>query len=160
MEAIKELLLHVKDDDLVVFTVLIHDNKKTWVENKFNGSMKAAEVAYINNVKSIVTWLRTNSPKGHFVWTTSNSYIESRCPKKFRKYQRNRRILRISSIARKYWMEQGFPVLDTFDLTGIVCRSKKCSLDGGHFNSAVNWVKSQLLLNHFCKPKSCETIFI
>ena len=156
MDSVKALLTEVKDDDLVIFTLLIHDNKADWVENEFNGSKERAEVAYLNNVKNIVKWISTNRPKGQIVWTTSNSYIESLVPGVYRDYQTNQRILRISSAARSYWLEAGFPVLDTFHLTGIACRTRECSLDGGHFNSAVNRAKSSLLLNYYCRPKSCE----
>jgi len=132
------------------------DNKADWVENEFNGSKERAEVAYLNNVKNIVKWISTNRPKGQIVWTTSNSYIESLVPGVYRDYQTNQRILRISSAARSYWLEAGFPVLDTFHLTGIACRTRECSQDGGHFNNAVNRAKSSLLLNYYCRPKSCE----
>ncbi len=50
MDSVKALLTEVKDDDLVIFTLLIHDNKADWVENEFNGSKERAEVAYLNNV--------------------------------------------------------------------------------------------------------------
>jgi len=156
MDSVKALLTEVKDDDLVIFTLLIHDNKADWVENEFNGSKERAEVAYLNNVKNIVKWISTNRPKGQIVWTTSNSYIESLVPGVYRDYQTNQRILRISSAARSYWLEAGFPVLDTFHLTGIACRTRECSQDGGHFNNAVNRAKSSLLLNYYCRPKSCE----
>ena len=156
MDSVKALLTEVKDDDLVIFTLLIHDNKADWVENEFNGSKERAEVAYLNNVKNIVKWISTNRPKGQLVWTTSNSYIESLVPGVYRDYQTNQRILRISSAARGYWLEAGFPVLDTFHLTGIACRTRECSQDGGHFNNAVNRAKSSLLLNYYCRPKSCE----
>ena len=156
MDSVKALLTEVKDDDLVIFTLLIHDNKADWVENEFNGSKERAEVAYLNNVKNIVKWISTNRPKGQIVWTTSNSYIESLVPGVYRDYQTNQRILRISSAARSYWLEAGFPVLDTFHLTGIACRTRECSQDGGHFNSAVNRAKSSLLLNYYCRPKSCD----
>ena len=156
MDSVKALLTEVKDDDLVIFTLLIHDNKADWVENEFNGSKERAEVAYLNNVKNIVKWISTNRPKGQIVWTTSNSYIESLVPGVYRDYQTNQRILRISSAARSYWLEGGFPVLDTFHLTGIACRTRECSQDGGHFNNAVNRAKSSLLLNYYCRPKSCE----
>ena len=156
MDAIKTLLTEVKDDDLIIFTLLIHDNKADWVKNEFNGSKEKAEVAYLNNVKNLVKWISTNRPKGQLVWTTSNSYIESLVPGVYRDYQTNQRIFRISSAARSYWLEAGFPVLDTFHLTGIACRTRECSQDGGHFNSAVNRAKSSLLLNYYCRPKSCE----
>ena len=156
MDSVKALLTEVKDDDLVIFTLLIHDNKADWVENEFNGSKEKAEVAYLDNVKNIVKWISTNRPKGQIVWTTSNSYIESLVPGVYRDYQTNQRILRISSAARSYWLEAGFPVLDTFHLTGIACRTRECSQDGGHFNNAVNRAKSSLLLNYYCRPKSCE----
>jgi len=155
IDAVKQLFLNIKDDDLIVFNLLIHDNKKTWVEKQFKGNLHSAETAYLKNVKNIVEWLKNQNPKGKFVWTTSNSYNEMKVSARYRKYQANKRILRISSNARNIWIQANFPVLDSFHLTGVACRS--CTFDGGHFNSMTNWAISQLLLNFFCRPRSCNS---
>lgn len=120
---VKTLLTHVKDDDLVVFNALIHDNKRNRVQSpQFKGNMKAAETSYLGLVKDLAEWLAAQTPKGRFVWSTSTSYKEKKVPLEFRKYQTNKRILEINKKAAEIWKEKGFPVSDVFHLT-LACQA-------------------------------------
>ena len=78
MEAIKELLLNIKNDDLIVFNVFIHDNKRNRVQSKeFNGDMRKAEQFYLLKVSELVEWLQAQKPSAKIIWSTSTSYKES-----------------------------------------------------------------------------------
>jgi len=156
MEAIKALFLHIRNDDLIVFNVLIHDNKRNRVQSQeFNGDMRKAEQYYLSKVNEFVDWLRAQKPKAKIVWSTSTSYKENKVPSEFRRYQRNKRILDINRKARDIWIDAGFPVLDVFHLT-LACQAKSCTEDGSHHNRMVNRAKAHVLLNYFCRPSSCD----
>ena len=156
MEAIKELLLNIKNDDLIVFNVLIHDNKRNRVQSKeFNGDMRKAEEFYLSKITELVEWLQAEKPSAKIVWSTSTSYKENKVPSEFRKYQQNKRILEINRKARDIWIEAGFPVLDVFHIT-LACQAKSCTEDGSHHNRMVNRAKAHVLLNYFCRPASCD----
>ena len=149
MEAKKELLLNIKNDDLIVFNVLIHDNKRNRVQSKeFNGDMRKAEEFYLSKISELVSWLQAQKPSAKIIWSTSTSYKENKVPLEFRRYQRNKRILEINRRA-------GFPVLDVFHIT-LACQAKSCTEDGSHHNRMVNRAKAHVLLNHFCHPTSCD----
>ena len=122
---------------------------------EFKGNMRKAELFYLSKVKQLSNWMKDQKPHGKFVWSTSNSYKEEKVPSQFRRYQRNKRILRINSKARTYWLDAGFPVLDVFHIT-MACQAKTCSNDGSHHNRMVNRAKAHVLLNYFCRPQSCE----
>jgi len=50
MIAIKDLFSNVKNDDLIIVNVLIHDNKSKRVQSReFKGNMKKAEQFYLEN---------------------------------------------------------------------------------------------------------------
>jgi len=155
MEAIKELLLNIKNDDLIVFNVLIHDNKRNRVQSReFNGDMRKAEQFYLSKISELVVWLQALEPKANIVWSTSTSYKENKVPTEFRRYQRNKRILEINRKARDIWIEARFPILDVFHIT-LACQEKSCTEDGSHHNRMVNRAKAHVLLNYFCRPYSC-----
>jgi lysophospholipase L1-like esterase len=154
-DAVKVLLQHVKDDDLVVFNALIHDNKRNRVESpQFKGNLKAAETFYLSKVRELSRWIKELDPKGKIVWSTSTSYKENKVPEQFRKYQSNKRILDINKRAAQYWKEAGIPVLDIFHIT-LACQAETCTADGSHHNRMVNRAKAHVLLNYFCHPNSC-----
>jgi len=156
MEAIKELFLNIKNDDLIIFNVLIHDNKRNRVQSKeFNGDMRKAEEFYLLKVSELVVWLQAQKSSAKIIWSTSTSYKENKVPLEFRRYQRNKRILEINRKARDIWIEAGFPVLDVFHIT-LACQAKSCTEDGSHHNRMVNRAKAHVLLNHFCRPSSCD----
>jgi len=151
----KELFLNIKNDDLIVFNVLIHDNKRNRVQSReFNGDMKKVEQFYLSKINELVGWLRVQKPSAKIVWSTSTSYKENKVPLEFRRYQRNKRILDINGKARNVWIEAGFPVLDVFHTT-LACQAKSCTGDGSHHNRMVNRAKAHVLLNIFCRPSSC-----
>ena len=156
MEAIKALFSSIKNDDLIVFNVLIHDNKRNRVQSQeFKGDMRKAEQYYLSKVNEFVDWLRAQKPRAKIVWSTSTSYKENKVPSEFRRYQRNKRILDINRKARDIWIDAGFPVLDVFHLT-LACQAKSCTEDGSHHNRMVNRAKAHVLMNYFCRPSSCD----
>ena len=153
---IKELLRHIKDEDLVVINALIHDNKRNRVQSaEFKGNMKAAENHYLKLVEELVNFVVELQPKGRFVWSTSTSYKEKKVPLQFRKYQMNKRIMDINDKAAQMWWRAGFPVLDVFHLT-LACTADSCTKDGSHHNRMVNRAKAHVLLNHVCRPAECD----
>ena len=156
IDDIKALLTHIKDDDLVVFNALIHDNKRNRVISpQFKGDMKKAENYYVSLVEDLAKWLAEQKPKGKFIWSTSTSYKEKKVPLQFRKYQMNKRILAINNRAAEIWKKNGFPVSDVFHLT-LACQANSCTKDGSHHNRMVNRAKAHVVLNHFCRPESCD----
>jgi len=155
IDALKELFSNIKDDDLIILNVLIHDNKRNRVQSReFRGDMKKAELFYLSKIEELVKWLKNGNPKGKIVWSTSTSYKEEKVPAQFRQYQRNKRILEINRKARDIWLEAGFPTLDVFHIT-FACQAKTCTEDGSHHNRMVNRAKAHVLLNFFCNPPSC-----
>jgi hypothetical protein len=151
--SLKQLLPNIINDDLIVMNLLIHDNKRNRVQSsEFKGNMRKAEIFYLSKVWQLSSWLKDQKPRGKFVWSTSNSYKEEKLPSQYKRFQRNKRILRINSRARAYWREAGFPVLDVFHIT-MACQSKYCTNDGSHHNRMVNRAKAHVLLNYFCQPK-------
>lgn len=156
MEAIKDLFSNINNDDLIVFNVLIHDNKRNRVQSReFKGNMKKAEQFYLAKISEFVNWLQAQKPNAKVVWSTSTSYKEHKVPSEFRRYQRNTRILDINRKARDIWSDAGFPVLDVFHVT-LACQAKSCTEDGSHHNRMVNRAKAHVLLNNFCRPTSCD----
>jgi len=155
IDHLKVLLTKVKDADLVVLNVLIHDNKRNIVVGRFKGDKGAAAASYSTNVLELSRWMREQRPKGTFVWATSTSYKEKKVPAEFRPYQGNQRILGINRKAKKYWTEAGFPTLDVFHITHA-CQADSCSFDGSHHNRMVNRAKAHVLLNHLCRPAECD----
>ena len=155
LDPLKVILSHIKNDDLIVFNVLIHDNKKYRVESKqFRGNMKSAEIFYLMKVSEFSKWVKKQKFKAKFVWSTSTSYKEAKVHKVYRPYQKNKRILEINKKARHIWLSTGFPVLDVFHLTQA-CRAHSCTADGSHYNRMINRAKAQVLLNYFCRPAEC-----
>ena len=62
MEAIKALFSSIKNDVLIVFNVLIHDNKRNRVQSQeFKGDMRKAEQYYLSKVNEFVDWLRAQT---------------------------------------------------------------------------------------------------
>ena len=136
MEAIKDLFSNINNDDLIVFNVLIHDNKRNRVQSReFKGNMKKAEQFYLAKISEFVNWLQAQKPNAKVVWSTSTSYKEHKVPSEFRRYQRNTRILDINRKAG-YLGDAGFPVLNVFTLSSRVVKS--CTEDGSHHNRMVN----------------------
>lgn len=155
LDPVKVILSHIKNDDLIVFNVLIHDNKQYRVESKqFRGNMKAAEIFYLMKISELSKWVKKQKFKAKFVWSTSNSYKEEKVHKVYRRYQKNKRILDINKRARYIWLSDDFPVLDVFHLTQA-CRAHSCTSDGSHYNRMVNRAKAHVLLNYFCRPAEC-----
>jgi hypothetical protein len=147
----------VKRSGVIVLNLLIHDNKEFRVQSReFKGNMRAAEAYYLEKVRELSKWMwtYTTNARAEFVWCTSNSYKDSKVPKRYQRYQRNRRILGINAKARNYWIHMGYPVLDVFHITAA-CKASSCTADGSHYNRMVNRAKAQVLLNYLCKPSSC-----
>ncbi|CAL6334622.1 unnamed protein product [Bathycoccus prasinos] len=160
METIKELFSNINNDDLIVFNVLIHDNKRNRVQSReFKGNMKKAEQFYLAKISEFVNWLQAQKPNAKVVWSTSTSYKEHKVPSEFRRYQRNTRILDINRKARDIWSDAGFPVLDVFHVT-LACQAKSCTEDGSHHNRMVNRAKAHVLLNNFCRPSSDNVLVL
>ena len=157
LESLKTLLTYaMKNGDAIVLNVLIHDNKEYRVQSRdFRGNMGAAKSYYLKKVSELSEWWQDQNSETKFVWCTSTSYKESKVPKRYQRYQKNKRILAINAEARNYWINKGFPVLDVFHITAA-CKASSCTADGSHFNRMVNRAKAQVLMNYLCRPSSCS----
>ena len=63
MEAIKDLFSKIKNGDLIIFNVLVHDNKSNRIQSReFKGNMKKAEQFYLAKISEFVNWLQSQKP--------------------------------------------------------------------------------------------------